>query len=315
MREEFSVNLAVVWLVALVLSGAVVGAALRARRVRPFLASRAAAAVTVAIAGLDLYQVAYLAGGPRRVLDTVLSTMLAAGTVRVPRLGRLGRAGGAPAPAHPLERAVLAALPRRRASSVYKVRGRIATGPAMRELRQHLAERGLYQPEARVTPPLWVVLAAAISAPVILLAVTLLFPPPGVRVDRIAQAFGLTVAAGFLGVGFHPRSREHPAGPTRAGADALEALRAGRAGMVAAQRAAATPVGVALYGLSALPDPAVAAALGAVAGYEVRRTSSGRRYRAGGWGYRRGGFVGGGDASGGWGGGGDGGGGGGGGGV
>lgn len=304
MLDEFSVDLAVLWLVAFVLSGTVVGAALRARRGRyqavPLAAPQPATAATAAAADLDPYQVAYLAGGPRRVLDTVLGAMLAADAVRVPRPGRLSRAAAPPAPAHPLERAALAALPGRRSRSVYKVRSRVAAGPAMRELRQHLAARGLYEPEARVTPPLWVVLAAAISAPAILLGVAVLLPLPGVGADQVAQAFGLTVVAGFLGIGFHPRSREHPAGPTRAGDDVLEAVRAERARLLPAQKAATAPVGVALYGLPALPDPAVAEALGPAASYAIRRTT-GRRgggYAAGGYGYRD--YVGGGwDASGG----------------
>lgn len=90
---------------------------------------------------LDVYEVAHLAGGPERVADTAVVTLLGRGLLRVDPAGRLhavGRPGS-----HPAEAAVLeAAGPRPRWSAATVCR-RVAEDPRVVSVGERLAAEGL----------------------------------------------------------------------------------------------------------------------------------------------------------------------------
>ncbi|WP_405821486.1 TIGR04222 domain-containing membrane protein [Streptomyces sp. NBC_00838] len=101
--------------------------------------------VSAAERRLDEYEVAYLAGGPQRVLETALFALRDRGTVTVagPRVRAVEDTGGpAGHPArHPVERAVLASCPRGRSLAV--VAKTVRGGPEVTEIERGLAALGL----------------------------------------------------------------------------------------------------------------------------------------------------------------------------
>ncbi|WP_327232662.1 TIGR04222 domain-containing membrane protein [Streptomyces sp. NBC_01317] len=112
-------------------------AALFRRRVRP--------AVPAAVPELDPYDIAHLAGGPRRVAETALTGLRDRGLVRV--LGSRVRAvpydAGAPAgPAgHPVEEALIALCPRGRGLAAVLVG--VANDPVTERIGDRLVSYGL----------------------------------------------------------------------------------------------------------------------------------------------------------------------------
>jgi hypothetical protein len=94
-----------------------------------------------ALPPLDVYQVAYLAGGPDRVVDTALVALLRDGRVRAGAPGEL--VVGRNEQRHPVEAAVLDALGQGHARSVSTVRWRVGSDVRLDQIRDELVERHL----------------------------------------------------------------------------------------------------------------------------------------------------------------------------
>ena len=90
---------------------------------------------------LDVYEVACLAGGPDRVVDTALVALIRSGRVRVARPGELEAAGLDRR--HPVEAAVLDALGSGRPRSLQTIRWRAAADPRLAEVTRRLLDAGL----------------------------------------------------------------------------------------------------------------------------------------------------------------------------
>ncbi|MER5869670.1 TIGR04222 domain-containing membrane protein [Streptomyces sp. NPDC002044] len=90
--------------------------------------------------GVDIYETAHLAGGPRRVAEVAVLELREVGAVTV--TGPRVRAGRDPGDgAHPVERAVLRLCPRGKALAA--VLAAVAAGPEAAGVRRVLAEAGL----------------------------------------------------------------------------------------------------------------------------------------------------------------------------
>ena len=94
-----------------------------------------------ALRSLDVYQVAYLAGGPDRVVDTALMALLRDGRIRAGAPGELVVVRNERR--HPVDAAVLDALGQGYARSVSTVRWRVGSDVRLDQLRAELVERGL----------------------------------------------------------------------------------------------------------------------------------------------------------------------------
>ncbi|WP_176993452.1 TIGR04222 domain-containing membrane protein [Nonomuraea jiangxiensis] len=199
---------------------------------------------------LDVYEAAYLAGGPRRVINTALVSLVAQGGVRISREGIVTPVQGyRPDKRVPVERAVYrhvkAGVGRR---TTAKVRHSASGDDAMRLLSTPLWQRGLLLAPAdrvrsRRRTSLLVVLAAL--AAVVALVSPFLRGPLGAIV--IAAAAAVAGAACFFW------ARRRLAIPlTKAGRAAL--AQAGTAPAIGSWRASEEVGLVALHGLTKLPD-------------------------------------------------------------
>ncbi|MFI0422343.1 TIGR04222 domain-containing membrane protein [Spongiactinospora sp. 9N601] len=120
--------------------------AAKIRRLRP------PADVRQARGDLNHYQIAFLAGGPRRVVVTALATLAATRAIEIARGGRVGLVRGA-ASYDPVELAVLDAVAARPGRiKVAAIRGEVARGPVLEGLRRDLAGRGMLIPEQVYAP-------------------------------------------------------------------------------------------------------------------------------------------------------------------
>ena len=90
---------------------------------------------------LDVYDVACLAGGPDRVIDTALVALVASGRMRVTASGELATA--VPTPGHPVEAAVLDAVGAAGRCPVDTVRWRVASDERLLEVCRRLRDLGL----------------------------------------------------------------------------------------------------------------------------------------------------------------------------
>jgi hypothetical protein len=90
---------------------------------------------------LDVYEIAYLAGGPERVVDTALVALVEVGRIRVQPPGQLAVAELARR--HPVEGAVLDAVGTRGHRSVDVVRWRLADDDRVLALGRRLVAEGL----------------------------------------------------------------------------------------------------------------------------------------------------------------------------
>ena len=90
---------------------------------------------------LDVYEIAFLAGGVQRVVDTALVALVESGRVRVHAPGELAAAG--PARRHPVEAAVLDAVGTRGHRSVDTIRWRLTGDERLTGLGRSLASAGL----------------------------------------------------------------------------------------------------------------------------------------------------------------------------
>jgi hypothetical protein len=91
--------------------------------------------------GLDLYDIAFLAGGVQRVVDTALVALVESGRVRVHAPGEL--AAVRPERRHPVEGAVLDAVGTRGHRSVDTIRWRLTGDDRLTGLGRSLAAAGL----------------------------------------------------------------------------------------------------------------------------------------------------------------------------
>ena len=90
---------------------------------------------------LDLYQAAYLAGGPDRVVDTALVVLVSRGQVRVSAPGELATVDLTRR--HPVEAAVLDAIGPAGFRSVETIRWRLSTDQRIEGLPRGLRDEGL----------------------------------------------------------------------------------------------------------------------------------------------------------------------------
>jgi hypothetical protein len=91
--------------------------------------------------GLDVYDIAFLAGGAARVVDTALVDLVATGRVRVHAPGELATAD--PSRRHPVEAAVLDAIGTRGHRSVDTIRWRVMDDDRLHAVGRRLVEAGL----------------------------------------------------------------------------------------------------------------------------------------------------------------------------
>jgi hypothetical protein len=100
---------------------------------------------------LDLYDIAYLAGGPQRVVDTALVALVEAGRVRVHAPGEL--AAAVPDRRHPVEAALLDAVGTQGHRSVDTIRWRLAGDERLTDIGRALATAGLLRRSIRGREP------------------------------------------------------------------------------------------------------------------------------------------------------------------
>ncbi|GHE80487.1 hypothetical protein GCM10018785_55670 [Streptomyces longispororuber] len=93
----------------------------------------------------DIYEVAFLAGGPGRVADAALAALHEDGHLTVAHPGLVGVTPGAAA-RHPVERAVLAAYTTAPDGALHRLRATVARAPVVQALGDALAARGMMVP-------------------------------------------------------------------------------------------------------------------------------------------------------------------------
>ncbi|MGJ6961097.1 TIGR04222 domain-containing membrane protein [Streptosporangium sp. G11] len=94
------------------------------------------------------YELAYLSGGPRRVINTALGLLARAGAIRISRGGQASLVAGAQPSPDPIEYAVMETLHLRGGSApVGEVRRAVAEGQSVDGLRYRLLGLGLLVPE------------------------------------------------------------------------------------------------------------------------------------------------------------------------
>ena len=101
-----------------------------------------------AASDLDLYEIAFLAGGPDRVVDTALVALVESGRVRVHAPGEL--AVVQPARRHPVEAAVMDAVGTRGHRSIDTVRWRLTGDDRLADLGRSLGDAGLLRRRFRL---------------------------------------------------------------------------------------------------------------------------------------------------------------------
>ncbi|HEX2075381.1 MAG TPA: TIGR04222 domain-containing membrane protein [Geodermatophilus sp.] len=90
---------------------------------------------------VDVYEAAFLAGGPARVVDTAVVALVRAGRVRVHSPGQLATAE--PTRRHPVEAAVLDGIGPVGHRSVDTIRWRLADDPRIDDVERRLRQEGL----------------------------------------------------------------------------------------------------------------------------------------------------------------------------
>ncbi|MBG0815018.1 TIGR04222 domain-containing membrane protein [Planomonospora sp. ID82291] len=213
------------------------------------------------------YHLAYLAGGPRRTVNTAFAMLARGGGIRVARGGRIGLVAGAPPSPDGIEHAVLSALAARSGTCpVGELRRTVAEGPAMAALRGDLEGMGLLVPggaldgAGRSLRRLLVVslLAAFLTADAVVLLAVLDLAEPGLGIGAVLIGFAAALI-GLITYGTQRRALRNVL--TRAGRDVLDSARRvhirGAAHPAGGDLAFAVGAPVALYGLSEAGDPAL----------------------------------------------------------
>ncbi|MEU6999550.1 TIGR04222 domain-containing membrane protein [Nonomuraea sp. NPDC046570] len=218
------------------------------------------------------YELAYLSGGPRRVVNTALALMARQGMVRVSRGGNIHAVSDVRSAQDPVERVVLEAVSAHPGGvSAATLRHEVGNGPVMDGLRFHLTGLGLLLPDGSMTTVRTRVniLLLLVCASVTLLVAVIV----ALLADVVAWDAGTSLAALVLGVASMIGVVGHIEGRkalrntlTSAGSDELSRLR--RVHVPGATRSAAPEMAfaigfpVALYGLSELDDPQLMSELG-----------------------------------------------------
>ncbi|MCK2213158.1 TIGR04222 domain-containing membrane protein [Actinomadura sp. ATCC 31491] len=210
---------------------------------------------------LGPYELAYVAGGARRVADTALAVLAGAGHVRVARGGTVHRVHAPASGRDPVEEAVLGVLASRSGLPVTALRVETGRTLAMDALARRLAGAGLvlapgaFERAARLAGRLrWA--AVVVLAGEVLTLVTIVVQ--GVRRSAVAALAVLAATGVFALVAAGRQRRAARATVTGAGLESLEAARAGHPRGTAEEAYA-----VALYGLGAVRDPALQVELAA----------------------------------------------------
>ncbi|QDQ14270.1 TIGR04222 domain-containing membrane protein [Streptomyces spectabilis] len=99
----------------------------------------------------DVYEAAFLAGGPGRTVDAALAALHEDGRLTVAHPGVTGVAPGAVA-RHPVEAAVLAAYAAAPSGALHGLRAAVMRAPAVQTLGDGLAARGLMVPPGPLRP-------------------------------------------------------------------------------------------------------------------------------------------------------------------
>jgi uncharacterized protein (TIGR04222 family) len=220
---------------------------------------------------LTVYHLAYLAGGPYRTVETVITAMVERGQLRASSDKRLKTVGSAPA--DPLERAVGNATNASFASTTATVQHSVRCSAEMGELAADLESQGLEVPRSTITSVGRTVFLAYLAVLAIGIArwVTgaALNRPVGVLSALVILAFVIMLAAGSIA------KRDPRSIPTTAGKRVLAQARAENAPPSRRRGRATTaspglPPGavlagaagvVALGGLAMHPDPELSAVL------------------------------------------------------
>jgi uncharacterized protein (TIGR04222 family) len=209
----------------------------------------------------DVYEAAFLAGGPARVVDAALVALHADGRLAVGRPGVLSVLR--PAAYDPVERAVLAELASAPNGALHTVRLRTMRSAAVQEVGDVLAARGLMVPPAQpgvARLAAWGRIQAAVCAigvPVSIAVTVVRFvgdPLLDPGVPFVFLVFPVLVAGAVIGGLQAGRVRRRV---TPAGLSALRSYRTGHA------RPRTPAEAVALHGPRGVPDPVLRAALAA----------------------------------------------------
>lgn len=221
----------------------------------------------------DLHEAAFLGGGPARVVDTALTALYADGRVLIGGPGIISVRR--PQANDPVERAVLQELSAAPSGALHAVREAVMRHPAVQEIGDGLAERGLLVPPAASRSVrrwglaqgigCFVALPLSVLATVLqYMALESQFDMPFPFVLKMLPAIALGGISGLVVAA----AAAHRI--TRAGRRAAQAFRAAHAYQVTAPHLVAT------QGLRALPDPVLQAQLLAAARMhaQTRRSQS-----------------------------------------
>ncbi len=221
----------------------------------------------------DLYEVAFLNGGPARVVDTALTTLHADGRLAVggPGIVAVQRAQAN----DPVERAVFQELAAAPNGALHVLREAVMRHPAVQEVGDGLAARGLLVPPHRLRPlrqwGLTQGIACIIALPLCLLLTFVQFATDDsldFSVPFIVKMLPAIVIGSFTGMIVANSSAGRL---TASGRHAARSFRAAYAYVVTPAHLVAT------LGLRALPDPVFQAQLMAAARLSApRRRSSAR---------------------------------------
>ncbi|NDZ63358.1 TIGR04222 domain-containing membrane protein [Streptomyces cyaneofuscatus] len=234
----------------------------------------------------DLYEAAFLNGGPARVTDTALTALYADGRVLIggPGIISVQRAHAQ----DPVERAVLQALSAAPSGALHAVREAVMHHPAVQEIGDGLAQRGLLVRPAESRPVRrWALIqgvscfvAFPLSIILTVIQYTSLDDPFDMPVPFVLKMLPAILLGGISGFVVAASAANRI---TRAGRRAAQAFRTANVSVLT------PPYLVASRGLRALPDPVLQAQLIAAARQHTRT----RRSRSGSSGRRSTGYVGG----------------------
>ncbi|MFI7452589.1 TIGR04222 domain-containing membrane protein [Nonomuraea sp. NPDC049714] len=231
--------------------------------------ARMRGAVDAGTRELGAYEVAYLAGGALRAVNTAIAVLTRAGLLRVSRGGLLHPVAGAARPGDDLERAVLAAAGS--GASAHEVRHEVGKGQEMTAIHHQLIALGLIAPEeatgtvrSRLRRLALLSVLCLILVPVTLLCV--LYLPEADTMAGAVLAVGAIalVVTGISGLSTYVRLRRALRSlVTYAGQERLSRAKSTHRPGAPAATVSDISMPVALYGLSAMGDPETEAELNA----------------------------------------------------
>ncbi|MFH8882816.1 TIGR04222 domain-containing membrane protein [Streptomyces californicus] len=227
----------------------------------------------------DLYEAAFLNGGPARVADTALTALYADGRVLIGGPGIISVQR--PHANDPVERAVLQELSAAPSGALHVVREAVMRHPAVQEIGDGLAQRGLLVPPAASRPVRRWGLVQGVSClvafPVSIVLtvfqyVSSAYPYEDLPVPFVVTMLPAIVVGGLSGLVVASVAARRVTGAGRRAAQ----------GFGSAHAQAADPAQlVAVRGLRALPDPALRAQLIAAARLSAPRRRPGSGHTSG----------------------------------